>query len=135
MKTSLTLSILGAYNALMGVLMLFFPGKMALTMIGSNRAAENPDLEQMATMFHYGLAPALLMIGLILIMIRTCDVETAKKSLLAYVIATAVLLLAFCLTVESQSFILSPIVFNCVLLNASTLLDNFFTKAFSEPVN
>jgi len=105
MKTSLTLSILGAYNALMGILMLFLPGKMALTMIGANRAAENPDLEQMATMFHYGLAPALLMIGLILIMIRTCDMETAKRSLLAYVIATAVLLALF-FTVFSGSTVM-----------------------------
>ena len=105
MKTSLILSILGAYNALMGVLMLFFPDKMAITMIGANRAKENPDLEQMATMFHYGLAPALLMIGLILIMIRTCDVETAKKSLLAYVIATAVLLTLF-FTVFSTSTVM-----------------------------
>ena len=105
MKTSLTLSILGAYNALMGFLMLFVPDIMAITMIGASRAEENPDLEQMATMFHYGLAPALLMIGLILIMIRTCDVETAKKSLLAYVIATAVLLTLF-FTVFSTSTVM-----------------------------
>jgi len=105
MKTSLTLSILGAYNAFMGILMLFFPNKMALTMIGIDRAAENPDLEQMATMFHYGLAPALLMIGLILIMIRTCDMGTAKRSLLAYVIATAVLLTLF-FTVFSGSTVM-----------------------------
>ena len=105
MKTSLTLSILAAYNTLMGVLMLFLPGKMALSMIGAKRATENPDLEQIATMFHYGLAPALLMIGLILIMIRTCDVETAKKSLSAYVIATAVLLTLF-FTVFSTSTVM-----------------------------
>jgi len=95
MKTSITLSILGAYNALMGVLMLFSPDKMAITMIGANRAEKNPDLEHMATIFHYGLAPALLMIGLILIMIRKCDLGTAKKTLLAYVIATVVLLTLF----------------------------------------
>lgn len=105
MKTSLTLSILGAYNALMGVLMLFLPDKMAITMIGTSRAEENPDLEQLATMFHYGLAPALLMIGLILIMIRKCDMETAKKSLLAYVIATAVLLTLF-FTIFSKSTVI-----------------------------
>ena len=35
-------------------------------MIGANRAEKNPDLEQMALTFHYGLALALLMIGLIL---------------------------------------------------------------------
>lgn len=66
MKTSKTLSILGAYNALMDVLMLFSKDKMAITMIGANRAEKNPDLEQMALMFHFRLAPALLMIGLIL---------------------------------------------------------------------
>jgi len=105
MKTSLSLSILGVYNALMGILMLNFPNTMALTMIGANRADANPDLEQMATMFHYGLAPALLMIGLILIMIRKCDLETAKKSLLAYVIATVVLLTLF-FTVFSKSTVM-----------------------------
>ena len=66
MKTSIKLSILGAYNALMGVLMQFSSDKMAITMIGANRAEKNPDLEQMAIMFHYRLAPVLLMIGLIL---------------------------------------------------------------------
>ena len=66
MKTSITLSILGAYNALMDVLMLFSTDKMAITMIGANKAEKNPDLEQMALMFHFRLAPALLMIGLIL---------------------------------------------------------------------
>ena len=66
MKNSKTLSILDAYNALMDVLMLFSTVKMAITMIGTNRAEKNPDLEQMALMFHFRLAPALLMIGLIL---------------------------------------------------------------------
>ena len=86
----------------MGVLMLFSPDKMAITMIGANRAEKNPVLEQMATMFHYGLAPALLMIGLILIMIRKCDLGTAKKTLLAYVIATVVLLTLFLLSSQNQ---------------------------------
>ena len=66
MKTSITLSILGAYNALMDVLMLFSTDKMAITMIGANKAEKNPYLEQIALMFHFRLAPALLMIGLIL---------------------------------------------------------------------
>ena len=66
MKTSITLSILGAFNALLGVLIQFSSDKMAITMIGANRAEKNPDLEQMLTMFHYRLTPALLMIGLIL---------------------------------------------------------------------
>ena len=45
MKNSKTLSILDAYNALMDVLMLFSTDKMAITMIGTNRAEKNPDLE------------------------------------------------------------------------------------------
>ena len=95
MKTSLTLTILGAYNALMGIIMLFAPGAMALQMVGETRAKETPELLEMATMFHYGLSPALLMIGLTLIMIRTCALETAKNALIAYIIGTGVLLTLF----------------------------------------
>ena len=50
---------------------------------------------EMGTMFHYGLAPALLMIGLLLIFARSSAIETAKQLLLAYVIATGVLLGVF----------------------------------------
>jgi hypothetical protein len=95
MKTSLTLTILGAYNALMGIMMRFAPGAMALQMVGETRAKETPELLEMATMFHYGLSPALLMIGLTLIMIRTCALETAKNALIAYIIGTGVLLTLF----------------------------------------
>ena len=41
MKTSKTLSILGAYNTLMDVLMLFSTDKMAIKMIGANRAEKS----------------------------------------------------------------------------------------------
>jgi glucan phosphoethanolaminetransferase (alkaline phosphatase superfamily) len=95
MKTSLTLTILGAYNALLGIMMLFAPGAMALQMVGETRATETPELLEMATMFHYGLSPALLMIGLTLIMIRSCALETAKNALIAYIIGTGVLLTLF----------------------------------------
>jgi hypothetical protein len=44
MKTSLTLTILGAYNALMGIIMLFTPGAIALQMVGETRAKETPEL-------------------------------------------------------------------------------------------
>ena len=56
MKTSLTLAILGAYNMLMGAMMLAAPGAMAMQMIGETRASASPDLLEMATMFHYGLS-------------------------------------------------------------------------------
>ena len=92
MKTSLTLTILGAYNTLMGIVMLFAPDTMAMQMVGEARATETPELFEMATMFHYGLSPALLMVGLTLLMIRSCALQTAKNLLIAYIIGTGVLL-------------------------------------------
>ena len=105
MKTSLTLAILGAYNMLMGAMMLAAPGAMAMQMIGETRASASPDLLEMATMFHYGLSPALLMIGLICFMIRSCDLATAKKALLGYALGTSVLLGLF-FTVFSNSTVM-----------------------------
>ncbi len=95
MKTKLALTILGAYNTLMGVLMLVMPGTMGETLVGAEKAASSPELLEMGTLFHYGLAPALLMVGLLLIFARSCAIETAKQLLLAYVIATGVLLGVF----------------------------------------
>ena len=95
MKTKLALPILGAYNTLMGVLMLVMPDTMGETLVGAEKAASSPEMLEMGTMFHYGLAPALLMIGLLLIFARSCAIETAKQLLLAYVIATGVLLGVF----------------------------------------
>ena len=68
---------------------------MALQMVGETRATETPELLEMATMFHYGLSPALLMVGLTLIMIRSCALETAKNALIAYIIGSGVLLTLF----------------------------------------
>ena len=95
MKTPLTLTILGAYNTLMGIVMLFAPDTMAMQMVGEARATETPELFEMATMFHYGLSPALLMVGLTLLMIRSCALQTAKNALIAYIIGTGVLLALF----------------------------------------
>ena len=95
MKTKLALTILVAYNTLMGVLMLVMPDTMGETLVGAEKAASSPEMLEMGTMFHYGLAPALLMIGLLLIFARSCAIETAKQLLLAYVIATGVLLGVF----------------------------------------
>lgn len=106
MKTSTTLTILGAYNALMGIIMLFAPSAMAMQMVGETRATESPELLEMATMFHYGLSPALLMIGLTLILIRSCSMDTAKNALIAYIIGTGVLLALF-FTVFSNSTVMN----------------------------
>ena len=106
MKTSTTLTILGAYNALMGIIMLFAPDSMAMQMVGETRATESPELLEMATMFHYGLSPALLMLGLTLILIRSCSMDTAKNALIAYIIGTGVLLALF-FTVFSNSTVMN----------------------------
>ena len=106
MKTSTTLTILGAYNALMGIIMLLAPGAMAMQMVGETRATESPKLLEMATMFHYGLSPALLMLGLTLILIRSCSMNTAKNALIAYIIGTGVLLALF-FTVFSNSTVMN----------------------------
>ena len=95
MKAKLALTILGAYNTLMGILMLAMPDTMGETLVGAEKAAASPEMLEMGTMFHYGLAPALLMIGLMLILSRSAAIETAKQILLAYVIATGVLLGVF----------------------------------------
>ncbi len=44
---------------------------------------------------HYGLFPAILIIGLICILCRNSSLETAKKILLSYIIGTSILMLMF----------------------------------------
>ena len=94
MKTSVSLTILGVYNALMGVMCLLMPGDMAVAAIGEANAA-NPELLEMATLFHYGIGHAISTCGLLLLMIRKCALDTAKNALLAYSIGTALLLTLF----------------------------------------
>jgi len=94
MKTSVSLTILGAYNVLMGVMCLLMPGDMAVAAIGEANAT-NPELLEMATLFHYGIGHAISTCGLLLLMIRKCALDTAKNALLAYSIGTALLLTLF----------------------------------------
>lgn len=91
MKTKITLSILGVYNTLMGVIMIFFA-----TAIGNEIVlSENTDALKMGELFHYGLSPALIMIGLMLFLSRNSDLKTAKQLLIAYVIGSIVLMYVF----------------------------------------
>ena len=91
MKTKITLSILGVYNTLMGVIMIFFA-----TAIGNEIVlSENTDALKMGELFHYGLSPALVMIGLMLFLSRNSDLKTAKQLLLAYIIGSIVLMYVF----------------------------------------
>ena len=78
----------------MGVMCLLMPGDMGAAAIGEVNAA-NPELLEMATMFHYGIGHAISMCGLILLMIRKSAMDTAKNALLAYCIGTVLLLTLF----------------------------------------
>ena len=88
MKTKITLSILGLYNTLMGLIMIFFAAAIGKEIVLS----ENTDALKMGELFHYGLSPALVMIGLMLFLSRDCDLKTAKQLLLAYIIGSIVLM-------------------------------------------
>lgn len=91
MKTKITLSILGVYNTLMGLIMIFFAAAMGKEIVLS----ENTDALKMGELFHYGLSPALVMIGLMLFLSRNCDLKTARQLLLAYIIGSIVLMYVF----------------------------------------
>jgi hypothetical protein len=91
MKTKYSLSILGIYNSLMGIITLFFASSFSTVMVNSS----NNDVLNMGELFHYGLSPALLIIGLMLLLGRNASVETSKKLLLAYIIGTLVLMYVF----------------------------------------
>jgi len=49
----------------------------------------------MVEVMHYGLFPAILIIGLICFLCRNAPLETAKKILLSYIIGTTVLMFVF----------------------------------------
>ena len=91
MKTKITLSNLGVYNTLMGVIMIFFAAAIGNEIVLS----ENTDALKMGELFHYGLSPALIMIGLMLFLSRNSDLKTAKQLLIAYVIGSIVLMYVF----------------------------------------
>ena len=92
MRTNLSLTILGVYNTLVAIAMLVF-ANWASTQLLSDPS--NGELLRMGELFHYGLSPALLIIGLMLFLSRDCSIETAKKLLLAYIIGTVVLMYVF----------------------------------------
>ena len=91
MKTKITLLILGGYNTLTGVLMFILNSMLAKEIVNS----ENADVLRMGELFHYGLSPAILMIGLMLLLSRNTSIETAKQLLLGYIIGTLVLMYVF----------------------------------------
>ena len=91
MKTKNSLTIIGVFNILMSLVMAFGIKDMIPTML-------NTDIQEVARMvevMHYGLFPAIFTIGLICVLCRNENVETAKKILLAYIIGTSILMIMF----------------------------------------
>ena len=91
MKTKITLSIVGGFNILMSLVMAFTITQMAPAMLST----EIPEAIRMVEIMHYGLFPAILIIGLICVLCRNSTLETAKKILLSYIIGTTVLMAMF----------------------------------------
>ena len=91
MKTKISLSIIGIFNIIMSLVMAFAIKDMIPTMLNT----EVKEAARMVEVMHYGLFPAVLMIGLICFLCRNAALETAKKILLSYVIGTTVLMFMF----------------------------------------
>ena len=53
------------------------------------------EATRMVEVMHYGLFPAILIIGLICILCRNASIDIAKKILLSYVIGTTILMTVF----------------------------------------
>tara|TARA_B100001115_G_C15698843_1_gene338803 strand:- start:284 stop:664 length:381 start_codon:yes stop_codon:yes gene_type:complete len=91
MKTKISLSIIGAYNTIVSIVMMFFASDLVGTIVNS----DNADVIRMCEVMHYGLSPAILIIGLTLILCKNAAIGTAKNILLAYIIGTLVLMYVF----------------------------------------
>ena len=91
MKTKISLTIVGAFNILMSLVMAFAIKDMIPMLLNT----EIQEAARMVEIMHYGLFPAILIIGLICILCRNESLETAKKILLAYIIGTTVLMFVF----------------------------------------
>jgi len=91
MKTKISLSIVGVYNILMSLVMAFAIKSMAPTMLSS----DSQETIRMVEVMHYGLFPAILIIGLICLLCRNAPLEIAKKILLSYLIGTSILMYMF----------------------------------------
>jgi hypothetical protein len=101
MKTKISLSILGIYNTLIGLAMFFF----ATDAVGALINSDNSEVVRMGELMHYGLSPALLVIGLMLLLARNTSIETAKNLLLGYIIGTTLLMYIFFGIMANESLI------------------------------
>jgi len=71
--------------------MIAIPSSMAAMMVNS----DNNEVLRMGELMHYGLSPAILIIGLMLLFTRSSSIGTAKNILLAYLIGTLLLMYTF----------------------------------------
>ena len=99
MKTKISLSIIGAYNTFVSIVMMFFAGDLVGTIVNS----DSLEVIRMCEIMHYGLSPAILIIGLMLILARNSSIETAKNLLLAYIVGTIVLMYVFFVIMANES--------------------------------
>ena len=91
MKTKNSLTIIGVFNILMSLVMAFGIKDMIPTMLNT----DIQEVTRMVEVMHYGLFPAIFTIGLICVLCRNENVETAKKILLSYIIGTTILMFVF----------------------------------------
>ena len=91
MKTKNSLTVIGAFNIIMSMLMAFDPFNMIQDLVNT----DSQEAIRMVEIMHYGLFPAVLIIGLICFFCRNESVETAKKIILAYIIGTSFLMVMF----------------------------------------
>ena len=98
MKTKISLSIIGVFNVIMSLIMAFAITDMASEMLNT----KSVEAIRMIEVMHYGLFPAVLTIGLICILCRNTNLETAKKILMSYIIGTTILMLMFFTVFSSE---------------------------------
>ena len=91
MKTKVSLSIVGVFNILMALIMAFTVNDLIPTMLNTDL----PEAMRMVEIMHYGLFPAILIIGLICLFCKNSSLEVAKKILLSYIIGTTILMFVF----------------------------------------
>ena len=75
----------------MSLVMAFAIKDMAPSMLNT----EALEVVRMVEVMHYGLFPAILIIGLICFLCRNAALEIAKKILLSYIIGTSILMCMF----------------------------------------
>ena len=71
-------------------------------MIPTMLNTEYTEAIRMVEIMHYGLFPAILTIGLICVLCRNVEIETAKKILLSYIIGTTILMGVFFLIFSNE---------------------------------